>query len=46
MNGIALGYERLTQRLAAWAQAQANIRSAIMIGSRAGRTDQPMRGLR
>jgi len=37
---IALGYERLTQKFVTWAQAEPNIRAAIVIGSRA-RTDHP-----
>ena len=37
---IALGYERLTQKFVAWAQAEPNIRAAVVIGSRA-RTNHP-----
>jgi aminoglycoside 6-adenylyltransferase len=37
---IALGYERLTQKFVTWAQAEPDIRAAIVVGSRA-RTDHP-----
>jgi aminoglycoside 6-adenylyltransferase len=37
---IALGYECLIGKFVAWAQAEPNIRAAIIIGSRA-RTDHP-----
>ncbi|MBN1813737.1 MAG: aminoglycoside 6-adenylyltransferase [Anaerolineae bacterium] len=40
MDQIILGYERLIERFVAWAQAEANIRAAVVIGSRA-RTDHP-----
>jgi len=40
MNEIAMGYERLIEKFVAWAQAEANVRAAIVIGSRA-RTDHP-----
>lgn len=37
---IALGYERLMQKFVTWAQAEPNIRAAVVIGSRA-RIDHP-----
>jgi aminoglycoside 6-adenylyltransferase len=37
---ITLGYERLIERFVAWAQAEPDIRAAVVIGSRA-RTDHP-----
>ncbi len=39
-TAIAAGYDALTARLAAWAEAEDNIRVALVIGSRA-RTDHP-----
>lgn len=40
MNGIATAYEQLIDRFVQWAQAEDNIRAALVIGSRA-RTDHP-----
>jgi aminoglycoside 6-adenylyltransferase len=40
MDQIAMGYERLIEKFVAWAQAEANVRAALVIGSRA-RTDHP-----
>ncbi len=40
MNGIAAAYEHLIDRFVQWAQAEDNIRAALVIGSRA-RTDHP-----
>ncbi len=40
MDAMTQGYNQLIERLVAWAQAQENIRAAILIGSRA-RSDHP-----
>ena len=40
MNQTGLGYERLIQRFVTWAQAQPDVRAAVIIGSRA-RDDHP-----
>jgi len=40
MHEVAMAYERLSDRFVRWAQAEDNIRAAIVIGSRA-RTDHP-----
>jgi hypothetical protein len=40
MDRIALGYERLLQRITAWSHEEPDVRAAVIIGSRA-RTDHP-----
>jgi aminoglycoside 6-adenylyltransferase len=40
MDGIAFGYEQLTQRIATWPHQDPDVRAAMVIGSRA-RTDHP-----
>jgi aminoglycoside 6-adenylyltransferase len=40
MDGIALDYEQLTQRIATWSHQDPDVRAAVMIGSRA-RADHP-----